>query len=126
MQMSRINRLVHNQRTRSPVPDLGHLPIDRRPHQQPKMRESSLVSNFKTNANKAVSGAVMAIWPDTTKRGRLLILWVGCPLVMSSVLTASTALQLCLLPSRRGRGGAVMYATQLAPSPVWPVIPAAQ
>jgi hypothetical protein len=41
------------------------------------MRESSLVSNFKMNAKRAVSGAVMAIWPNRTKRGRFLIFLVG-------------------------------------------------
>jgi hypothetical protein len=39
------------------------------------MRESSLVSNFKMNAKRAVSGAVMAIWPNTTKTRTLLNLF---------------------------------------------------
>jgi hypothetical protein len=38
------------------------------------MRESSLVSNFKMNAKRAVSGA-MAIWPNTTKTRTLLNLF---------------------------------------------------
>jgi hypothetical protein len=71
MQMSRINRLVHNQRNTEPRSrTLGTCRLIGGP-EQPKMRESSLVSNFKMNANRAV----MTIWSDRTKRGRFSIFW---------------------------------------------------